>query len=595
MAAGTIEPILVVDVKSRATGQILEMRVQTGDIVNPGDTLIKVDRRDPTNTLAQAEADMEVARAQLSNAEAQKRRADQMFAAQLLSEQEHDNNLLTYANAQAQVLRAQVSVQTARDALSDCNVLAPSGGTIIQKSTEVGQVITSASRDVSGGTILLRMADLNVVQVRALVDETDIGKIQAGMSATTTVDAYPNRPFEGTVLKIEPQSTVSQNVTMFAVLIRIPNEQGFLRPGMNADVEVHVGNRTNVLAIPNAALRTTRDVGSAAQVLGLDPKDVDAILARADSQARQNPPTAARPSGRGADAQTQSGTQNQRGAPSPRADAALPAVPAVPALGGPPPAQPGGRADASPGSAAPSTFQRPPLPQGVSEEQWSAIRQKRMNNEPLTAADSQILARVRAAREAQGGGQGSAQGQPGAAAPGGAPGATPAGAPGAAAGAQEGGSGLPPGVSREQLMAIFQKQRGGGTLTASEQAIMAQMRQRLGGSGGAGGADNGGQRRRQFGANSNFQYGGNYIVFVLRNGQPTPVSVRTGFTDMDFSEVLSGLTEQDTVLLLPSASLVAQQDEMKSRMAKMGGGVPGMSAQPAGGARGPGGPGGGGH
>jgi hypothetical protein len=524
---------------------------------------------------------MEVARAQLSNAEAQKRRADQMFAAQLLSEQEHDNNLLTYANAQAQVLRAQVSVQTARDALSDCNVLAPSGGTIIQKSTEVGQVITSASRDVSGGTILLRMADLNVVQVRALVDETDIGKIQAGMSATTTVDAYPNRPFEGTVLKIEPQSTVSQNVTMFAVLIRIPNEQGFLRPGMNADVEVHVGNRTNVLAIPNAALRTTRDVGSAAQVLGLDPKAVDAVLARADSQARQNRPTAAGPSGRGAEQQA------QRGTPSPRPDAARPAVPAVPAMGGPP--------AAGQGSAAPAAaFQRPPLPQGVSEEQWSAIRQKRMNNEPLTAADSQIMARVRAAREAQGGGQGSAQGQPGAA-PAGAPGATPAGAPGAAAGAQEGGSGLPPGVSREQLMAIFQKQRGGGTLTASEQAIMAQMRQRLGGSGGAGGADNGGQRRRQFGANSNFQYGGNYIVFVLRNGQPTPVSVRTGFTDMDFSEVLSGLTEQDTVLLLPSASLVAQQDEMKSRMARMGGGVPGMSAQPAGGARGPGGPGGGGH
>ena len=582
MAAGTIEPILVVDVKSRATGQILEMRVQTGDIVNPGDTLIKVDRRDPTNTLAQAEADMEVARAQLSNAEAQKRRADQMFAAQLLSEQEHDNNLLTYANAQAQVLRAQVSVQTARDALSDCNVLAPSGGTIIQKSTEVGQVITSASRDVSGGTVLLRMADLNVVQVRALVDETDIGKIQAGMSATTTVDAYPNRPFEGTVLKIEPQSTVSQNVTMFAVLIRIPNEQGFLRPGMNADVEVHVGNRTNVLAIPNAALRTTRDVGSAAQVLGLDPKSVDAILARADSQARQNQPTAAGQSGRGANAQAQGGTQSQRAAPSPRADAGRPAAPTVPAIGGPPTAQPGSRADASQSSAAPGTFQRPPLPQGVSEEQWNAIRQKRQNNEPLTAADSQIMARVRAAREAQGGGQGSAQGQPGVA----APGATPGGA----AGAQEGGSGLPPGVSREQLMAIFQKQRGGGTLTASEQAIMTQMRQRFGGSGGSGGGDNGGQRRRQFGANSNFQYGGNYIVFVLRNGQPTPVQVRTGFTDMDFSEVLSGLTEKDTVLLLPSASLVAQQDQMKSRMQQMGGGVPGMT-QPAGGGRGPGGPG----
>jgi len=575
---------------------VQEMRVQTGDIVSLGDTLVKVDRRDPTNTLAQAEADMEVARAQLSNAEAQKRRADQMFAAQLLSEQEHDNNLLTYANAQAQLLRAQVGVQTARDALSDCNVIAPAGGTIIQKSVEVGQVITSASRDVSGGTVLLRMADLGVVQVRALVDETDIGKIQAGMSATTTVDAYPNRPFEGTVLKIEPQATVSQNVTMFAVLIRIPNDQGFLRPGMNADVEVHVGNRTNVLAIPNAALRTTRDVGSAAQVLGLDPKDVDAILARADSQARQNPQTAAgQPAGGGANPQAQGGARSQRAEAGRAVSSADPAAGAPAAtrpagttdgarmgggdrsaMGGMPGAQSAGGPGGAPGQGG---FQRPALPAGVTDSQWTAIRQKRMNNEPLTAADSQIMARVRAAREAQGGQGGGPQGQPGAA-PGGAPGAPAAGAP-------DGGSGLPPGVTREQLMAAIQKQRSGGTLTASEQAIIAQMRQRFGGSGMGG--ENGGQRRRQFGANSNFQYGGNYIVFVLRNGQPTPVHVRTGFTDMDYSEVISGVTEKDTVLLLPSASLVAQQDEMKNRMQRMGGGVPGISSQPAAG-RGPGGP-----
>jgi len=613
MAAGTIEPILVVDVKSRATGQILEMRVQTGDIVNQGDTLIKVDRRDPTNTLAQAEADMEVARAQLSNAEAQKRRADQMFAAQLLSEQEHDNNNLTYANAQAQLLRAQVGVQTARDALSDCNVLAPSGGTIIQKSTEVGQVITSASRDVSGGTVLLRMADLSVVQVRALVDETDIGKIQAQMPATITVDAYPNRPFEGRVLKIEPQSTVSQNVTMFAVLVRIPNEQGLLRPGMNADVEVHIGSRTNVLAIPNAALRTQRDVASAAQVLGIDPKDVDLILAQADSAARKNPQAAgARPGAAATPRDAQVQTPSPRTA---RTDAAPQQFGASPGGSEPAPtrrpttAQPGAQAQAGgmpgqqgsgqggfgQGGQAQGGFQRPPLPEGVTEEQWNAIREKRRNNQPLTAQDSQVTARVRAAWEAQGGPGG---GQPGAAQGGqggfGQPqgaAATPAG--GAAAGGQEaGGPSLPPGVTREQLTAIFQKQRSGGTLTAAEQAVMAQLRQRMGsgGSGGAAGGE-GGQRRRQFGANSNFQYGGSYIVFVLRSGQPAPLRVQTGFTDMDYSEVVSGLTEKDTVLLLPSASLVAQQDEMKSRMQRMtGSGVPGISSQPAAGRSGGGGP-----
>jgi HlyD family secretion protein len=567
MAAGSIEPILIVDVKSRATGQILEMRAQTGDIVNQGDTLVKVDRRDPTNTLAQAEADLEVARAQLANAEAQKHRADQMFAAQLLSEQERDNTNLTYANAQAQLLRAQVSVQTARDALSDCNVLAPSSGTIIAKNVEVGTVIVSASRDVSGGTVLLRMADLGVVQVRALVDETDIGKIQPGMDATITVDAYPNRPFEGRVLKIEPQSTVTQNVTMFAVLIQIPNQQGLLRPGMNADVEIHIGSRSQVLAIPTAALRTQRDVASAAQVLGIDPTMVDRILAEADSAERANPQTAAARQGSGSSR-----------------SAATPATPQRAPAADPPPARATQRpqqtvADARTGSpaqqGAPGGFQRPPLPAGVTDSMWNAIREKRRNNEPLTAQDSAISARVRAAFQAAGGGGG----QPGGFAQ----------QPGAAA-TQASGSAAPGGAAtddREALMAAFQKQRAGQPLTAAEQALLNQARQRFASMGSGGSGSDGGQRRRQFGANSGFQYGGNYIVFVLRKGQPTPVRVRTGFTDMDYSEVMSGLTAQDTVLLLPSASLVAAQDEMKNRMSRMGGGVPGMSQSSG---RGPGGP-----
>src|SRR5574341_2581520 len=133
-------------------------------------------------------------------------------------------------------------------------------------------VIQSATSNVGGGTTLLQMANLDTVQVRGLVDETDIGKIQPGMSVTITVDAFPNRPFDGTVLKIEPQATVQQNVTMFPVLVRIPNPNHLLKPGMNTEVEVHVGERQNVLAIPNAALRTQRDVSSAAQVLGLDPQ-----------------------------------------------------------------------------------------------------------------------------------------------------------------------------------------------------------------------------------------------------------------------------------------------------------------------------------
>ena len=210
------------------------------------------------------------------------------FQSQSITESEHETAQLTYANAIADSVRAVVALENARIRLEDTDVRAPISGVIIEKNVERGQVISSPTNDVGGGTVLLKMADLGLVQVRALVDETDIGKIKPGLRTTVTVDAYPNRPFDGTVLKVEPQAVVQQNVTMFPVLIRIENREGLLRPGMNAEVEIHVGRRDSVLAIPNAALRTARDVSSAATVLGLDPKEVETQLASASPATRQD-------------------------------------------------------------------------------------------------------------------------------------------------------------------------------------------------------------------------------------------------------------------------------------------------------------------
>ncbi len=556
-ANGSIQPIQIVDVKSRASGQILEMRAQTGDMVRRGDTLVKVDRRDPTTAYNQAQADLEVAQAQAANATAQKRRADQMFASGVLSEQDHDNATLTDANARAQLVRAQAGLQSATDALTDCNVLAPVDGTILSKKVEAGAVITSAVRDVSGGTVLLQMADLSTVEVQALVDETDIGKVQAGMPVVITVDAYPNRPFQGSVLKIEPQSTVSQNVTMFPVLVYIPNPEGLLRPGMNAEVAIQIGQRQDVLAIPTAALRTQRDVSSAAQVLGLDPKAVDRELTVQDSIARANPQLAsAAGAGRPAADPPRAGRAVEGGSVPRLSASELPRTAAestgarhgAPAAGSAPPAA---------NAAGAGAFQLPP---GVTQEQMSELRRKRMANEPLTAQDSAVMQKVRQWREQQGGGQGFGGGS--------------------AEGGQTGpGSGmqLPAGVTQEQVRAIMRKAYSGEQLTAQEQAIrsqvMRQFQQR------AGGMANGqnGQNRRRFGEGNNYQFGGNYIVFVLKGGKPAPVRVRTGLTDMDYSEVVNGLAEADTVLLLPSASLVQQQQEMRDRMQRFAGGaVPGM-------------------
>ena len=116
----------------------------------------------------------------------------------------------------------------------------------------------------------MKMADLTTVQVRTRVDETDIGKIQPGMATRVTVAAYPNQPFDGVVLKVEPQAIVEQNVTMFAVLIKLANRGGVLKPGMNAEVEIQIASRTSVSAVPTAALRADTDVPLTAQMLGVD-------------------------------------------------------------------------------------------------------------------------------------------------------------------------------------------------------------------------------------------------------------------------------------------------------------------------------------
>jgi HlyD family secretion protein len=351
-ASGTIQPDTTVEVKSKASGEILDIMVETGSLVKRGQLMIQVDPRTARNTMAQAEAQLEVAKARLANALSQKKRSDELFASKALTETEYEQAQLDYANARAAVVSAQVDVENARIQLEDTDVRSPISGTVIEKSVERGQVISSPTRDVGGGTVLLKMADLNLVQVRTLVDETDIGKIQPGLRSTVTVDAYPNRPFEGSVLKIEPMAVEQQNVTMFPVLVRIENREGLLRPGMNAEVEVHVGRRDSVLAVPNAALRTQRDVESAAGVLGLSPEEVRAQLAAA--------------------AQTET-----------KVDSAKQAGQVKPA-----------DADAGKNTMVGPNGQTIVLPAGVTEKQVHAIFSKRMSGGEITAEERALLRKV---------------------------------------------------------------------------------------------------------------------------------------------------------------------------------------------------------
>ncbi len=293
IAAGVVEPVKTIEVKSKASGEIVEVSVEEGDRVSKGELLVRVDPRIPRNAVAQAEADSLVARAQLDNADAQLERSTELRASQAITQLEFEQARLARATAYAALIRARRALEDAKISYEDTEVRAPSDGVVLGRAVEVGSVITSASRDVGGGAVLLRMAALDTVQVRALVDETDIGMVHPGLPVTIQVSAYPNRRFVGDVLRIGAEAVVDQNVTNFPVLIRIANRDALLRPGMNAEVEVHIGNVQDALTVPNAALRPRSDVPAAARFLGLSPDTVARELDAASGEEEGLPVTGA--------------------------------------------------------------------------------------------------------------------------------------------------------------------------------------------------------------------------------------------------------------------------------------------------------------
>ena len=277
-ATGTVEPINVVDVKSRASGQIIKMAVEVGSVVRQGDVIVQIDTRDVQNQFDQAQANAKAAEASLSVADAQRKRSDELFKGKVITRAENETADLQFAQATAQVVSARASLDIAKQRLEDAVVRAPISGTIIAKNVSLGTIITSSLNAVGGGTTLVQMADLSKVRSRALVNETDVGGLRAGQEVKVTIDAYPDRPFRGTVEKIEPQAVVQQSVTMFPVLISLRNEEGLLRPGMNGEVSVTIDKRQGVLAVSNDAVRSPREVQSAAKLVGIDPDSAQASL-----------------------------------------------------------------------------------------------------------------------------------------------------------------------------------------------------------------------------------------------------------------------------------------------------------------------------
>ena len=277
-ASGIIEAISSVEIKSKASGEILFLGAEVGDFVNKGSVLGQIDQRTPKNILDQSKSDLEAAKVRLSNAESQFERGKELHEKGSISDKDYEDIQENYAQAKSTLVRTEVTFENAKIALDDTVVRSPVTGTIISRTVEVGQVISSPTSAVGGGTLLMTMADLSKVRVRALVDEIDVGKVSIGQTVSIKVAAYRDKEFFGIVSKVEPLARIEQNVTTFPVLIDINNDENLLLLGMNTDVVIEILNESVSMSVPSMSLRTRKDIYSAASIVDISKEEVDQFL-----------------------------------------------------------------------------------------------------------------------------------------------------------------------------------------------------------------------------------------------------------------------------------------------------------------------------
>jgi HlyD family secretion protein len=284
-ATGTVEPEDTVPVKSQASGLVMKMPVEIGQQVKPGDLLVQIDTRTLNNDYERAKSAEAAAQANVTVTKAALQRANDLYAQKVITADEHETAIVNAANATSQLVAAQTALSTAQQNLDYATLRSQVSGTVISKTAAVGTVVSSATSNVGGGSTILTVADLHHVRMQALVNETDVGNVHEGMPVTVTIDAFPGRQFAGTVEKVQPQAVIQQSVTMFPVLVSLPNTDLALLPGMNGEVSIITQQRRGVLAVPNDAVRSARDAVAIGAELGVNSDTMNAVTARRGGRA----------------------------------------------------------------------------------------------------------------------------------------------------------------------------------------------------------------------------------------------------------------------------------------------------------------------
>ena len=244
-ATGVIKPMSGAEVRvgSRVSGVVKRLFVRIGDSVRKGQVLAELDARELLARRDQAAAAMESAQAELSYAQADLQRKRELGLAQLIPRNELELAERACAVAEQRVKEAEANLEYARTQLGYTRILAPISGVVSTVSTQEGETVAASFAAPTFVTLL----DLDRLEVWAYVDETDIGRIQAGQKARFTVDTYPGQEFEGRVTNIYPQAEIRDNVVNYVTVVRFePPRDRTLRPEMTVMAKIDLGGSGRV-------------------------------------------------------------------------------------------------------------------------------------------------------------------------------------------------------------------------------------------------------------------------------------------------------------------------------------------------------------
>jgi HlyD family secretion protein len=272
-ATGTVNPVKTVQVGTYVSGPIQAIDVDFNSPVAKGQRVAKIDPRPFELRVQQSQAGLANARAALAKARAdleykssnlvrnRKLREQGIVAADAVDvlASSVDQARAEVALQQAQTQQAEAALEEARVNLGYTDILSPVDGVVVSRSVDVGQTVAASFQTP---TLFVIAEDLTKMQVNANVSEADIGVVNAGQTATFNVDAYPERPFTGTVSQVRNSPLNVQNVITYDVVIDADNADLALRPGMTANVDIVTGRRTQALRVPTAALRFRPPTGA---------------------------------------------------------------------------------------------------------------------------------------------------------------------------------------------------------------------------------------------------------------------------------------------------------------------------------------------